>query len=248
MINIKSASEINLMTKAGEMAYKTHKYIEAHIKPGITTDELNDLAEKYIEKLGAKPAFKDYKGYPKAICISVNEEVVHGIPGKYELKNGDIVSIDIGINYEGYHSDSAWTYPVGHISDEKQHLLEHTKKALYEGINKVAPGNRIGDISSAIEEYAKKHKLSVIKELVGHGIGRELHEEPDIPNYGKPNTGPIMKSGMVIAIEPMLNSGKRNICLKADKWTIMTIDQKPSAHFEHTVLITENGYKILTGE
>ena len=248
MINIKSQREIDLMTKAGELVYKTHQHLKKHIKPGITTDDLNTLAEDFIIKNGASPSFKGYKCFPKSICTSINDQVVHGIPDKSKLKNGDIISIDIGVDYKGYHGDSAWTYAVGNIDAEKQHLLKHTKEALYEGITQVKPGNRIGDISYAIGEYAKKHNLGIIRELVGHGIGNNLHEKPDIPNYGIKNTGPVLKEGMVIAIEPMLNSGDKDIYIGEDDWTIATVDGKPSAHFEHTVLVTKTGYKILTGE
>ncbi len=248
MINVKTQREIDLMTKSGNIAYKVHSYLKSYIKPGISTDEINDLAEAFIKEHGATPSFKNYNGFPKAICTSINDEVVHGIPGSYRLKEGDIISIDIGVNYKGYHSDTAWTYAVGTISKENQHLLDHTCASLFEGIKQVRPGNRIGDISYAIEKYAIKHKLKIVRELVGHGVGSSIHEDPEIPNYGKPNTGPILKSGMVLAIEPMLNLGKRNILLKEDKWTIITADGRPSAHFEHTVLVTDDGYKILTGE
>jgi methionyl aminopeptidase len=246
MITIKSEREIKLMEKAGNIVYNTHQQIKPYIKPGISTDKLNEIAENYIKNQGAIPSFKGYNGFPKAICTSINEEVVHGIPGDYELKEGDIISIDIGANYKGYHGDSAWTYKVGNISNEKQYLLEHTQKALYEGLKQVKPNQRIGDIGYVIGEYAKKHNLSVIKELVGHGIGNNLHEEPDVPNYGKKGYGSILKPGMVIAIEPMLNLGTSDIVMK-DEWVIKTYDNKPSAHFEHTVVVTEDGYKILTG-
>ena len=248
MIIIKTPREIELITIAGNMASKTHQYIKKYIKVGVTTNELNDKAEAYINKLGGTPSFKGYGGFPKAICISINDEVVHGIPSNYKLKDGDIVSLDIGVNFKGYHADTAWTYPVGNINEDLQYLLKHTKEALYQGIKQVKPGNRIGDISHAIETYINKYNLSIVKELVGHGVGNKLHEDPDIPNYGKPNTGPLIKKGMVIAIEPMINLGKREIWLREDNWTISTFDGKPSAHFEHTVLVTEAGNKILTGE
>lgn len=248
LIKIKSDREIELLRKAGHIVYLTHQYLKPYIKEGITTKELDTLAEEFICSQGATPSFKGYNGFPGSICASINNQVVHGIPGKTKLKKGDIISIDIGACYKGYHGDSAWSYPVGEISDKKKYLLEHTEKSLYEGLQQVKPGNRIGDISHAIEEYANKYKLGVVKELVGHGVGSKLHEEPDVPNYGKAGTGPLLKEGMVIAIEPMLNLGSPDIYMLEDGWTIETDDYSPSAHFEHTVVVTKDGYKILTGE
>lgn len=248
LIKIKSDREIELLRKAGHIVYLTHQYLKPYIKEGITTKELDTLAEEFICSQGATPSFKGYNGFPGSICTSINNQVVHGIPGKTKLKKGDIISIDIGACYKGYHGDSAWSYPVGEISDKKKYLLEHTEKSLYEGLQQVKPGNRIGDISHAIEEYANKYKLGVVKELVGHGVGSKLHEEPDVPNYGKAGTGPLLKEGMVIAIEPMLNLGSPDIYMLEDGWTIETDDYSPSAHFEHTVVVTKDGYKILTGE
>ena len=217
MIKIKSQREIELLREAGHIVYQTHQYLKPYIKEGITTAKLDRLAEKFIRSKGAIPSCKGYEGYPATLCVSINEEVVHGIPGPRKLKNGDIVSIDICACYKGYHGDSAWTYPVG-------------------------------DISNAIEVYATKHNLGVVKELVGHGVGTELHEEPDVPNYGKKGTGPVLKEGMVIAVEPMLNLGTADIYMLDDGWTILTDDDSPSAHFEHTVVVTKDGYEILTGE
>ena len=248
LIKIKSDREIELLRKAGHIVYLTHQYLKPYIKEGITTKELDTLAEEFILSQGATPSFKGYNGFPGSICTSINNQVVHGIPGKTKLKKGDIISIDIGACYKGYHGDSAWSYPVGEISDNKKYLLEHTEKSLYEGLKQVKPGNRIGDISHAIEEYANKYNLGVVKELVGHGVGSKLHEEPDVPNYGKAGTGPLLKEGMVIAIEPMLNLGSPDIYMLEDGWTIETDDYSPSAHFEHTVVVTKDGYKILTGE
>lgn len=248
LIKIKSDREIELLRKAGHIVYLTHQYLKPYIKEGITTKELDTLAEEFICSQGATPSFKGYNGFPGSICASINNQVVHGIPGKTKLKKGDIISIDIGACYKGYHGDSAWSYPVGEISDKKKYLLEHTEKSLYEGLQQVKPGNRIGDISHAIEEYANKYNLGVVKELVGHGVGSKLHEEPDVPNYGKAGTGPLLKEGMVIAIEPMLNLGSPDIYMLEDGWTIETDDYSPSAHFEHTVVVTKDGYKILTGE
>ena len=248
MISIKSDYEISLMQKAGNIVYRTHKNLLPYIKPGITTKELDKLAYDFITSQDATPSFLNYEGFPASICTSINEEVVHGIPSNRKLKNGDIIGIDIGANYKGYHGDSAWSYQVGSVSREKAYLLEHTEKALFEGLKQVKPGNRIGDISHAIEEYAKAHKLGVVRELVGHGVGNHLHEEPDVPNYGKKGTGPILKEGMVIAIEPMLNLGTHKIYILDDDWTIITRDGSPSAHFEHTVVVTKDGYRILTGD
>ena len=246
MISIKSEREIELMRVAGRIVGDTHNYLKQYIKPGISTKKLNDLAYNYILSKGATPSFLNYEGYPGSICTSIDNEVVHGIPGNYILKDGDIISIDIGACYKGYHGDSAWTYPVGNISDSKRYLLEHTEKSLFEGLNQVKPKNRVGDIGYAIENYANKHNLGVVKELVGHGVGNQLHEDPDVPNYGKKDTGPLLKEGMVIAVEPMINLGTADVFLLDDDWTVVTADDQPSAHFEHTVLITKDGYEILT--
>lgn len=243
---IKSNEEIELLKIAGQIVGDTHNYLKQFIKPGITTKELDKLAYDYIISKDATPSFLNYEGYPASICTSVNEEVVHGIPSDRVLQEGDIISIDIGACYKGYHGDSAWSYPVGNISEEKKYLLEHTEKSLYEGLSVIKPGMKIGDIGYAIEQYALKHKLGVVKELVGHGVGKHLHESPDVPNYGKKNTGMILRKGMVIAVEPMLNLGDSNIYILDDDWTIITADDKPSAHFEHTVVVTKDGYEILT--
>ena len=246
MITIKSEYELSLMRKASKIVYDTHQYVKQYIKPGITTGELNKLAHDYIISQDAYPSCLNYEGYPASICISVNEEVVHGIPGSRKLCDGDIVTLDICACYKGYHGDSAWSYPIGNISEEKKYLLEHTEKSLYEGLKQVRAGARIGDIGYAIENYCEAHNLGVVKELVGHGVGNHLQEEPDVPNYGKKNTGPILKEGMVIAVEPMINLGTADVYLLDDDWTVITADNQPSAHFEHTVLITKDGYEILT--
>ena len=243
---IKSNEEIELLKIAGQIVGDTHNYLKQFIKPGITTKELDKLAYDYIISKDATPSFLNYEGYPASICTSVNEEVVHGIPSDRILQEGDIISIDIGACYKGYHGDSAWSYPVGNISEEKKYLLEHTEKSLYEGLSVIKPGMKIGDIGYAIEQYALKHKLGVVKELVGHGVGKNLHESPDVPNYGKKNTGMTLRKGMVIAVEPMLNLGEPDIYILDDDWTIITADDKPSAHFEHTVVVTKDGYEILT--
>lgn len=246
MIEIKSKREIEFLKIAGEITGATHLYLKDFIKPGITTKELDKLAYDFIISKGATPSFLNYDGFPASICVSINEEVVHGIPSNRKLKNGDIVSIDIGACYKGYHGDSAWTYKVGEVSEELSYLLKHTEKSLFEGLSVIKEGAHIGDIGYAIEKYALEHKLGVVKELVGHGVGRSVHEEPDVPNYGKKGTGPVLKEGMVIAVEPMLNLGTADIAILDDGWTIVTMDDAPSAHFEHTVLVTKDGYTILT--
>lgn len=248
LITIKSDREIELLREAGKVVYQTHQYLKPFLKEGITTKELDKLAEDFIRSKGCTPSFKGYDGFPGSICTSINNQVVHGIPGNRKLKNGDIISVDIGACYKGYHGDSAWTHPVGEIDEDKKFLLEHTEKALYEGIKQVKPGNRIGDIGAAIEEYAEAHNLGVVKELVGHGVGTSVHEDPEVPNYGKKGTGIVLKEGMVIAIEPMLNLGTADIYILDDDWTIETDDGLPSAHFEHTVAVTKDGCIILTGE
>ena len=234
------------MEKAGSIVGETHNYLKQFIKPGVTTAELDKLAYDFIISKDAIPSFKDYQGFPATICASINDEVVHGIPSKRKLKNGDIISIDIGACYKGYHGDSAWTYPVGTISDDKKYLLEHTEAALFEGLSVIKEGVHLSDIGNAIENYAKKYKLGVVKELVGHGIGEAVHEDPDVPNYGQPGKGPILKAGMTIAVEPMLNLGTPDIYILDDDWTIITADGKPSAHFEHTIVVEKQGYTILT--
>lgn len=246
MINIKTSDEIKLMEKAGQIVGDAHHVLIPFIKPGITTKELNRIAREYIVKQGATPSFEGYDGFPGAICASINEEVVHGIPSNRKLKEGDIISLDIGACFKGFHGDSAWTYAVGKVSAEKLYLMEHTEKSLFEGLSQIKPGARLGDIGYAISNYATKHKLGVIKELVGHGVGTSVHEDPDVPNYGKPGTGLLLKEGMVLAIEPMLNLGTANIYVLDDNWTIVTADNLPSAHYEHTVVVTKDGYKILT--
>lgn len=246
MITIKTESEIELMREAGGIVWDTHQYLKDYIKPGITTKELDKLANDFILKSNATPSFKNLYGFPGSICISLNEEVVHGIPGNRKIKNGDIITLDIGACYKGYHGDSAWTYAVGEISKEKELLMKYTEEALYVGLSVIKEGAHIGDIGYAISQYANEHNLGVVKELTGHGIGTEVHEDPDVPNYGKKNTGPVLKAGMVIAVEPMLNLGTPNVYILDDDWTIITADMKPSAHYEHTVVVTKNGYQILT--
>ncbi len=247
MITIKSDREIELLRIAGNVVYKTHQYLKPFIKEGITTKELDKLGEEFIRKEGCTPSFKGYDGFPYAVCISVNSEVVHGFPSNRKLKNGDIVTLDIGACWKGYHGDSGWTYAVGDISDDAKYIMEHTEKALFEGLKQVKPGNRIGDISYAIQKYAEEHNLGVVKELCGHGVGTDVHEDPEVPNFGIPNTGPKLKEGMVIAVEPMLTLGKPGVFLHDNNWTVDTLDHSLSGHFEHTIVVTKDGYEILTG-
>ena len=246
MITIKSEREIELMRKAGMLVSEMHKFIKPYIKEGITTLELDKLCEEFIINNDAIPTCKGFEGYPNALCTSVNDVVVHGIPNNKKLKNGDIITIDVVIGYKGYQGDAAWTYAVGDIDEDKKYLMDHTEKALYEGLEKVKPGNRIGDISAAVQQYAEDHNLGVVRELCGHGIGREMHEDPEVPNFGIPNTGPRLKPGMVICIEPMLTFGKRYVEVLDDEWTVVTEDHSPAAHYEHTLLVTEEGYEVLT--
>lgn len=248
MITIKSKREVELLKIAGNIVYQTHQYLKPYIKEGMTTKELDKLAEDFIRSKDATPSFKGYEGFPYTLCTSINSEVVHGFPSDRKLKNGDIISIDIGACYKGYHGDSAWTYTVGEVDEKTRKLLEDTEKSLFIGLTQVKPGNRIGDIGYAIEQYAHKHNLGVVKELCGHGVGTSVHEDPEVPNYGIPNTGPRLKEGMVIAVEPMLTLGRPDIFVHDNNWTIDTQDGSLSAHFEHTVVVTKDGYQILTGE
>lgn len=247
MISIKSDREIELMKHAGHINYLTHLEVAKNIRVGISTKALNDIAHNFIINNDCNPSFLNYEGYPASICISINDEVVHGIPSKRKLKEGDIVSVDIGVEYKGYHSDSANTYIVGSTSKEIENLVENTKKSLYEGLSVIKDGVKISDIGRKIEKFAKENNLGVILELVGHGVGTSIHEDPDVPNYYT-NDKTKLRSGMVIAVEPMLNLGSRHIYMEEDGWTIKTEDGQPSAHFEHTVLVTDDGYVILTGE
>lgn len=246
MISIKTPEEIELLRVAGEITGDTHNYLKKFIKPGITTGELDKLAYDYILSRDCTPSFKGYEGFPGTICASVNDEVVHGIPGDRVLQEGDIITLDIGACYKGYHGDSAWTYPVGKISKKCEDLLEWTRESLFEGLSVIKDGAHVGDIGAAVSKCARRHNLGVVRELVGHGVGSDVHEEPDVPNYGFAGTGPVLKEGMVIAVEPMLNLGTPKIYILDDDWTIITADGKPSAHFEHTVLVTKDGYEILT--
>ena len=247
MISIKNEQEISLMRKAGNIVYRTHQHLKKYLKPGITTKELDKIAYDFIISCGATPSFKNYNGFPASICTSINEEVVHGIPGNRKLKNGDLISIDIGACYKGYHGDSAWSYPIGDVVEEKKYLLEHTEKALYEGLRMVKAGNRLGDIGYAIEKYAHKHRLGVVRELVGHGVGTHLHEDPQIPNFRQKKKGIKLCAGMTLAIEPMINIGRSDVEWLDDDWTVVTEDGTYSAHYENTIAITPDGEpEILT--
>ncbi len=236
------------MKEAGHINYLAHKEVEKYIRPGVKTKELDKKIHDFIISHGATPSCLGYEGFPGSACICVNDEVVHGIPGNRKLKNGDIVKIDFTVRKNGYESDMTRTYFVGEVSTEVKQLVEDTEKALYEGLSVIKPGKRIGDISHAIEEYAHQHGLSVVEELVGHGIGTHMHEDPEVPNYGPAGKGPILKKGMTLAIEPMLNLGKKDVVLLDNDWTVVTEDKSPSCHFEHTIVVTEDGYEILTGE
>lgn len=246
MIICKTQRELEIMREAGRIVALTHQELIKHIKPGVTTKELDVIAEKFIRAHDAIPSFKGYNGFRGSICASVNEELVHGIPGDRVLNDGDIISIDIGAKYNGYHGDSAWTYPVGKISDEAQRLLDVTEESLFRGLKEANPGDRLSNISHAIQTYVEEHGFSVVREYVGHGVGQELHEDPQIPHYGPPNKGPRLKPGMVLAIEPMVNAGTRYVRTLEDDWTVVTVDGKYCAHFEHTIAITEDGFEILT--
>lgn len=246
MIICKTEREIDIMREAGKIVALTHQELVKHIQPGITTKQLDTIAEKVIRSYGAEPSFKGYNGFTGSICASVNEELVHGIPGKRVLKEGDIISLDIGAKYNGYHGDSAWTYPVGEISEDDKKLLEVTEVSLFKGLEEAKPGERLSNISHAIQSYVEPFGFSIVREYVGHGVGQSLHEDPQIPNYGPPGKGPRLRPGMVLAIEPMVNAGKRYVKTLADNWTVVTTDGKNCAHFEHTIVITDTGYEILT--
>lgn len=246
MIPLKSEKDLDMMRKSGKILAKVMKKIQESVRSGITTLEIDRLAQSLIQEEDALPAFKGYKGFPACVCVSINEEIVHGIPGDRRLKEGDILSLDLGINYKGYFSDAAITIGVGKISPKSKKLIEVTKKALSEGIKQARVDNRLSDISYAIQSYVEDRGFSVVRKFVGHGIGTQLHEEPEIPNFGLPHRGPVLKSGMVLAIEPMVNMGTWDSKILENGWTAVTTDGLASAHFEHTVAITNNGAEILT--
>lgn len=247
MIVLKSKREISIMREAGRIVAQTQEELKKHIKPGISTKRLDEIAEEFIVKKGGIPSFKGYHGFPGSICTSINEVVVHGIPNKnIVLKDGDIITVDVGVIYQGYHGDGAWTFPVGNISPEVEQLLKVTEESLYKGLECAKPNNRIGDISNAIEKHIKLFGYGIVEEFTGHGIGQSLHEEPYVPNFGKPGTGPLLQPGMTICVEPMVNLGTKRVKILSDNWTTVTVDKTKSAHFEHMIVITEDGYEILT--
>ena len=246
MIYIKTDEEIELIRKSSLLVGKTLAQVAELIRPGVTTIELDKRAEEFIRDHGATPAFLGYSGFPNTLCASPNSQIVHGIPNKEPLKDGDIISIDCGVLMNGFFGDSAYTFCIGEVLPETKKLLEVTKESLYLGIEKAEHGNRVGDIGYAIQDYCESHSYSVVRELVGHGVGRKLHEAPEVPNYGRKGSGPMLKSGMVIAIEPMINQGVRNMIFEKDGWTTRTKDGKMSAHFEHTLAIRQGNADILS--
>ncbi|MFD2938005.1 type I methionyl aminopeptidase [Spirosoma flavum] len=246
MIFIRSDEEITLIKISAQLLGKAHAEVAKLIRPGIATKELDRVAETFIRDNGGSPSFLGYNKFPASLCISVNDVVVHGFPSHSEIRDGDIISIDCGVKLNGYHSDSAYTYPIGEVSPAVRRLLTRTKESLYIGLEKAIEGNRVGDIGYAIQTYTEKFGYSVVRELVGHGVGQDLHEAPEVPNYGKRGQGPKLREGMILAIEPMINFGKKGVVQERDGWTIRTIDRKPSAHFEHTVAVRKGKPEILT--
>jgi methionyl aminopeptidase len=246
MIIKKTADQIERMKEAGLIVYQVHQELARAVMPGVTTGELDRLAESLIRQAGGIPTFKGYNGYPASICASVNQEVVHGIPGSRKLQEGDVIAIDLGVTYKGYVGDSAYTHPVGRVDATASQLLTVTRFALVKAIEQCYPGKRLGDLGDAVQTYVEAQGFSVVRDFVGHGIGSSMHEDPQVPNLGRPGTGKVLESGMVLAIEPMVNVGTWEVKVLADKWTVVTVDAKYSAHFEHTVAITENGPVILT--
>ncbi len=246
MVILKTGRELKIMKEACRISAGALKLIGSAVEPGVTTAELDRLAEEYILSQGAKPNFKNYNGYPATACISINNEVIHGIPGKRKIKEGDIVSVDLGAVFEGFHGDNAATFAAGDISPEAKRLMDVTRESLYEGIKMARHGGRIGDISSAIQSYVEARGYSVVRQFVGHGIGTSLHEAPEVPNFGTPGRGIRLVPGMTLAIEPMINMGKAGVRTLADNWTVVTLDNSLSAHFEHTVAITPDGPQIMT--
>ncbi|RNI33067.1 type I methionyl aminopeptidase [Rufibacter immobilis] len=246
MIVYKTEEEIELIRLSANILSQVHGVLAKHVTEGVTTLELDAIAEEFINDHGATPSFKGYNGFKNSLCISLNSAVVHGIPNAYQLKPGDVVSIDCGVFYKGYHSDSAYTHGVGEVSPEVASLLLHTKESLYKGIEQAVVGSRIGDIGYAIQSHVEQYGYGVVRELVGHGLGKSLHESPEVPNYGKRGQGMKLQDGLVLAIEPMVNLGSRHVVQEEDGWTIRTRDKKPSAHFEHTVVVRKGQAEILT--
>ena len=246
MIHYRSEEEIDLIRESSLLVAKTHAEMSALIKPGVTTLQLDEIAEEFIRDNGGVPAFKGYSGFPNTLCASLNEQVVHGIPNDNPLNEGDIISMDCGVVMDGYYGDSAYTYEVGEVSKEVKDLLIRTKESLYLGIQQAISGNRIGDIGFAIQKHVEQFRYGVVREMVGHGVGENLHEEPQVPNYGKRGRGIKLNEGMVIAIEPMINMGSREIKQLSDGWTIITADKKYSAHFEHTIVVRKGKAEVLS--
>ncbi len=246
MVHYKTANDVQLIKESAQILGKAHGEVARHIKPGMKTKELNRIAEEFIRDHGGSPSFKNYHGFPGALCISVNETVVHGFPGEYELKETDVISIDCGVLFKGFHSDSAYTYPLEKVSQQVLDLLNRTYDSLFLGIAQARVGNRIGDIGFAIQSFVETFGYGVVRELVGHGVGKSLHEDPEVPNYGKRGKGVKILPGMVFAIEPMINMGTKNVVQEKDGWTIRTSDRKPSAHFEHMVAVYEDRTDVLT--
>lgn len=246
MVHYKTAEDIQVIRESAQILGKAHAEVARHIKPGVKTKKLDDIAETFIRDHQGSPSFKNYRGFPASLCVSVNETVVHGFPNGYELKEGDIISIDCGVQYQGFHSDSAYTYPLEGTTPEVLNLLQRTYNSLELGIEQAKAGNRIGDIGYAIQTYVEGFGYGVVRELVGHGVGKSLHEDPEVPNYGKRGKGVKIVPGMVFAIEPMINMGTKSVVQERDGWTIRTRDRKPSAHFEHMVAIYEHKTEILT--
>ena len=246
MVYLKTEEEIQLIKESSLLVGKTLAEVAKHIKPGITTLELDQIAETFIRDHGARPGFKGYRGFPGTLCVSVNEQVVHGIPGKRQLHDGDIISIDCGVLLNGYYGDSAFTFSVGTVQPEVLALMKATKESLYKGIEQAVAGKRTGDIGNAIQQHVSAQGYGIVRELIGHGVGKHLHESPDVPNYGKKGQGVLLNEGLVIAIEPMINLGKRHVVQESDGWTIRTLDRKPSAHYEHTVAVRKDQAEILS--
>ena len=247
MVVLKTSRELKAMRDAGRISSRALKLAGEAVEPGVSTLEIDRIVRKYIEQQGATPSFLNYGGFPASACISVNDVVIHGIPRKNQiLKQGDIVSIDVGAFYEGFHGDNAWTFPCGEVSKEAQALMDVTRESLFKGINAARPGNRLGDIGSAVQRYVEARGYSVVRDFVGHGVGAELHEDPSVPNYGTPGRGVRLLPGMTIAIEPMVNQGVHTVETLSDNWSVVTSDGKLSAHFEHTIAITPDGPVILT--
>ena len=246
MIRYKSESEIEAIRHGGRILRQALDLVNRHCVPGVRTQELDQMAEQYIRDQGGKPSFKGYRGFPGSLCISVNEEVVHGIPGRRKVRQGDLVSVDCGVTWEGFVADSATTIAVGEVEPELQKLMDVTREALFLGIDQARPGRFIRDISKAVQDHVERHGFTVVRDLVGHGVGYSVHEEPQVPNFAGPRKGPKILPGLVIAIEPMVNVGTSDVVMLEDRWTIVTRDRLPSAHFEHTIAVTENGPRILT--